>query len=71
VRAPVSLEASLALPQVSAHGTDSEGRQRGPAIFVPLSAANDDLTPIEVHVLDAKADALEDAQPAPVHQYRA
>ena len=71
VRAAVSFEASLALPQVSAHGTDCDRRERGPAILVSLSAADDDFAAIDVHILDAETHALEQAQSTSIHQRRA
>jgi len=44
--------------------------EHGDAVFVTLARPHDDLASSGVHVLDAQAAALEEAEPGSVHQRR-
>ena len=56
--------------QVRAQGRDEPGGQDGHPVLSSLSVADDQLLAGEVHVLDAQAAALQQAEAGPVHQGR-
>lgn len=56
--------------QVDAQGRYRRLREWHPAILVPLAATYDDLSTVKIYVLDSQTQALEETQPAPIHQNR-
>src|SRR6185436_4169734 len=56
--------------EVSAQVVDQACRQHGAAVLVPFAAAHDDLSTVEVEVVNAQAKRLEQPQPAAVEESR-
>jgi hypothetical protein len=45
-------------------------RENGHPVFLPLTVANDDLSLVEIDILDPQAQALHETKPGTIQQFR-
>src|SRR5436189_3408192 len=71
VGAPIARGAQGGPRELRAHGQHARSRRRSAAVLTTLASADDDLTPVEVDVLDPQAHALEYPETASIHEHHA